>query len=250
MEPFFQPQVAPDGTLIGFEALLRWNHPVRGIVLPNEFVPIAEKTGLVNMLGYSMLRAVFTNCVTWSRPGRRELRVAANVSAIQFDQVDFVEQVIEIVAMSKLNPRLVTLEITETASLKDLLRTAAQLRALRSVGMHFALDDFGNGYASLACLATLPVDTVKLDRSFVTRTIAEKPGMLESVIQMAHRNGLSVVAEGVESRIQSMILRRAGCDVLQGFYYGRPMRSGAVQAFVESWRNPEPVDTDFHFCRD
>lgn len=232
MEAWFQPQVGKDEQLAGFETLLRWNHPLRGLVQPDEFIPIAEKTGLINILGDWIMIQACLSCSKWSRQGAKDVSLAVNVSAIQFDRPHFVERALEIAARARVDASRLTIEITETAFMSDMKRTAAQLEELRRAGMRVALDDFGTGYASLACLATLPIDTVKLDRGFVVQTIAEKPAMLESVIHMAHRNGFQVVAEGVETAAQSAFLRSAGCDQLQGYYYGRPMHFDEAAALL------------------
>ncbi len=240
MEPWFQPQVGQDEELTGFESLLRWNHPVRGLIQPAKFIPVAEKTGLVNSLGNWILNRACVEWGKWHREGAREVSLAVNVSAIQFDHPDFVEQALGIVGSTGMDASFLTIEITETAFLSDMKRTAAQLRELRRAGMRVALDDFGTGYASLACLATLPIDTVKLDREFVVGTITEKPTMLESIIHMAHRNGFQVVAEGVETEAQSVFLRSAGCDRMQGYYYGRPMNCGEVSALFAAAEGARP----------
>ena len=232
MEAWYQPQVGQDEQLAGFEALLRWNHPLRGLIQPAKFIPAAEKTGLINGLGDWIMIQACLSCSQWSRQGAKDFSLAVNVSAIQFDQPHFVEQTLGIAEWAGVDASRLTIEITETAFLSDMKRTAAQLEELRTAGMRVALDDFGTGYASLACLARLPIDTVKLDREFVVQTIAEKPAILESVIDMAHRSGFRVVAEGVETAAQSAFLRSAGCDQLQGYYYGRPMHCEAAAALL------------------
>lgn len=234
MEAWFQPQVGQNEQLAGFEALLRWNHPLRGLIQPAKFIPMAEKTGLVNILGNWIMNQACLSWRKWPSQGARDVRLGVNVSAIQFDRPQFVDQTLEIVASVGMDASLLIVEITETAFMSDMRRTAAQLKELRRAGMRVALDDFGTGYASLACLATLPIDTVKLDREFVVQTIAEKPELLESVIQMAHRSGFNVVAEGVETAEQSAFLRSAGCDQLQGYYYGKPMSCEAASALLET----------------
>jgi EAL domain-containing protein (putative c-di-GMP-specific phosphodiesterase class I) len=232
MEAWFQPQVGQTEQLTGFEALLRWNHPLRGLIQPAKFIAVAEKTGLTNILGNWFMNHACLHWGKWSAQGAKDVSLAVNVSAVQLDQPHFVEQTLESVASARVDASRLTIEITETAFLSDMRRTAVQLGELRRAGMRVALDDFGPGYASLACLAALPIDTVKLEREFVVQTIAEKPAMLESVIQMAHRNGFHVVAEGVETAAQSAFLRSAGCDRLQGYYYGRPMHCDAVAALL------------------
>jgi EAL domain-containing protein (putative c-di-GMP-specific phosphodiesterase class I) len=234
MEAWFQPQVGRSEQITGFEALLRWKHPLRGHIQPGNFIPVAEKTGLINGLGDWIMNEGCLRWKTWSARSANDVSLAVNVSAVQFDQPHFAERTMEIVLSTGVDASRLIIEITETAFLSDKKRTAAQLAELRRAGMRVALDDFGTGYASLACLATLPIDIVKLDREFVAQTFAEKPEMLESVIDMAHRNGFLVVAEGVETAAQSAFLLGAGCGQLQGNYYGRPMNSDDVVALLAS----------------
>jgi EAL domain-containing protein (putative c-di-GMP-specific phosphodiesterase class I) len=171
------------------------------------------------------MRQACRDCRDWEGSGPEELSVAVNVSAVQFEQKNFADQVIEIASAAGLNPSRLTVEVTETAFLTDLAGTAEHLRRLRAAGIHTALDDFGSGYATLTCLATLPIEAVKLDHRFVRHTIEHKPAMLSSVIAMAHQNGLLVVGEGAETHSDASFLRNAGCDRIQGFYYGRPVRA-------------------------
>jgi EAL domain-containing protein (putative c-di-GMP-specific phosphodiesterase class I) len=234
MEAWFQPQVGSDERLTGFEALLRWNHPVLGLIRPGRFIPLAEETGLIRMLGSWITTQACRNCREWARASGEGLSVAINASAVQLEQADFAEHVAAIASSTGVDPTSVMIEITETAFIKNMEKAAEHVRALRATGMHVALDDFGSGYATLTCLASLAIDTVKLDSGFVTRTIADRPAMLESIIKMAHHNGFGVIAEGVETEEQSIRLRNAGCDRLQGYYYGKPMTSAAVPPFIGS----------------
>jgi EAL domain-containing protein (putative c-di-GMP-specific phosphodiesterase class I) len=234
LEAHFQPQVCKDEHLTGFEALVRWNHPRRGLIYPSEFIPALENSSMMNRLGSWILLEACQRCKRWRRNGLRALNVSINVSAIQFNEPDFAGHVLEIVACTGIDPRQLTIEITETAFLKDLAKTAAHLTDLRSAGIRTALDDFGCGYSSLICLAKLPIDMIKLDHGFVAQTIEERPAMLKSIVNMAQCNGFQVLAEGVETAAQSRFLRDAGCDGLQGFYYGRPMSSAEVGPFLEN----------------
>jgi hypothetical protein len=150
MEAWFQPQVGPDERLTGFEALLRWNHPVHGLIRPGQFIPLAEETGLIKMLGSWITTQACRNCKEWSRTGDRGLSVAINASAIQFEQADFAENVAAIVSSTGVDPTRVMIEITETVFIRDLEKAAKQVRTLRAMGMHVALDDFGSGYATFS----------------------------------------------------------------------------------------------------
>jgi EAL domain-containing protein (putative c-di-GMP-specific phosphodiesterase class I) len=232
MEAWFQPQVGTDERVTGFEALLRWNHPLHGLTPPGRFIPLAEATGLIRILGSWITAQACRSCSEWTRVGDKSLGVAINASAIQLEQADFAEHIAAIVSSAGIDPARVMIEITETAFIKNMEGATEHVRALRAMGMHLALDDFGSGYATFTCLASLPIDTVKLDAAFVTRTIADKPAMLSSIVKMAHENDFCVIAEGVETEEQSIFLRNAGCDRLQGFYYGHPMTSAAVMPFI------------------
>jgi EAL domain-containing protein (putative c-di-GMP-specific phosphodiesterase class I) len=233
MEAWFQPQVGTGEQVTGFEALLRWNHPVHGLIPPARFIPLAEATGLIGILGSWITSEACRCCTGWTRAGDRGLGVAINASAIQLEQADFADHIAAIVSSTGVDPTRVMIEITETAFIKNMEGAAEHVRALSAMGMHVALDDFGSGYATFTCLASLPIDTVKLDSAFVSRTIANKPAMLNSIVRMAHENGFCVIAEGVETEEQSNFLRNAGCDRLQGFYYGHPMPGAAVMPFIE-----------------
>jgi EAL domain-containing protein (putative c-di-GMP-specific phosphodiesterase class I) len=223
MEVWFQPQVGCDERLKGFEALVRWNHPLRGLIRPDEFIPDAERTGLIHTLGNRIMAQACRDCRDWETSGAEDLSVAVNASAVQFEQPDFADQVIATVSAAGLDPSRLIVELTETALLTDLDGTAEHLRRLRAAGVHTALDDFGSGYATLTCLATLPIEAIKLDHRFVRRTIDHKPAMLGSVIAMAHQIGYLVIGEGAETSADVSFLRNAGCDRIQGFYYGRPV---------------------------
>jgi diguanylate cyclase (GGDEF)-like protein len=231
----FQPLVERDAQLIGFEALLRWMHPVHGSIPPSHFIPIAEKSGLIVGIGEWVLREACRNCVTWQN-GSRPLGVAVNISAVQLELSDFVDRVVAILREFDMDPSRLTLELTESVVLKEGAMGRQHLASLRQAGIRIALDDFGTGYSSLSYLVTLPADTIKLDRSFVSREFANAPAVIESVIEMAHRVGLRVVGEGVETRGQSERLLDMNCDELQGFYFSPPMPAGAVGEYIESSR--------------
>jgi diguanylate cyclase (GGDEF)-like protein len=232
MEVHFQPQIGSDCQVKGFEALLRWNHPVRGFIPPSEFVPIAERTGQIVDLGEWIMYEACRECETWQTAGRARIPVAVNVSAIQLEQPGFAEEVRRILVDTGLHPSLLTLEITETAILKSLKNAGDHLTTLRKIGVKVALDDFGTGYSSLSYLQTLPADTLKLDRAFVVRESANTPTVLRSVIGMAHSLGLRVVAEGVETAEQRDLLWELGCDELQGFYFSKAIPNYSVPGIL------------------
>ena len=230
----FQPLVEKNAELIGFEALLRWTHPVHGPISPSDFIPLAERSGVIVSIGEWVLREACRNCSIWQRNAQRPLGVAVNVSAVQFDEPDFPERVRSVLGECGLVPSLLTLELTEGVLVRDMARSHRQLSGLRELGVKIALDDFGTGYSSLSYLTMMPADIIKLDRSFLSREFPDASDVIESIIQMAHRLGLQVVGEGVETRAQSDRLSNLNCDQLQGFYFSRPMPPDAVHQFVES----------------
>lgn len=230
----FQPLIESDGKLAGFEALLRWTHPVHGSIPPADFIPLAERSGLIIPIGDWVLREACRACKTWQRAGQRPVGVAVNVSAIQFERSDFPERVAGILGEFSMTASLLTLELTESVLIRDVARTRRQLAGLRASGIRIALDDFGTGYSSLSYLTTLPADTIKLDHSFVNREFSNASAVLESVIEMAHRVGLRVVGEGVETSAQQERLSGMRCDEMQGYYFSRPMPANAVKGYVAS----------------
>ncbi len=217
---FYQPILDADtGTLTGAEALLRWRHPVRGMVPPDSFIPFAEESGLIVEIGLWVLREACEQTRRWRQSGRHLLRVAVNLSARQLQQEDLVERVTEIIAETGVSPRQVQLEITEGAVLRDEDRIIVTLHALRDMGIEIALDDFGTGYSSLTYLKRFPINAVKVDRSFV-RDLERDPSdaaIVSTVVAMAENLRLKVIAEGVESEGQLNFLRERGCDEFQGY---------------------------------
>lgn len=226
----FQPLVAmADGMPIACEALLRWDHPDRGELLPGEFLRIAEDDGLIVPIGAWVLEESCRQLAAWRAQGR-DLWVSVNVSARQLAQMDFVAVVERALRESGVPPSAICLEVTETAVLRrpDVARRA--LDALRTLGVRVALDDFGLGYSSLTHLKALPVDVVKVDRSFVADLVrsTEDRAVVEAVLTLARRMGLTVIAEGVETADQDELLREMGCPVVQGYLYGRPVPPAEV----------------------
>jgi diguanylate cyclase (GGDEF)-like protein len=236
---YFQPLVERDAQLTGFEALLRWMHPVHGCMPPSDFIPMAERSGLIIPIGEWVLKEACRNCVKWQQNGPMPLGVAVNVSAVQIEQAGFADRVMEILKEAALEPSRLTLELTESILIQDTENTRRQLASLRRAGVRVALDDFGTGYSSLSYLVTLPADTIKLDRSFVNREFANAPAVIESIIQMAHRVGLRVVGEGVETTAQRDRLLDMNCDEMQGFYFSQPLPCGQVEEYIEAVQERE-----------
>jgi diguanylate cyclase (GGDEF)-like protein/PAS domain S-box-containing protein len=222
----YQPQFGIDHELSGFEALLRWEHPERGLIMPGEFIDMAEEAGLILSIGDWVLHEALRQTCRWQDafPHRALGRVAVNVSALQFRQADFAERVEEALASTAADPRLLTLEMTESILLEDLDDTVAKIRRLKALGVRFAIDDFGTGYSSLAYLKKLPVDEIKIDRSFVRDVIddANDAALVETILTMSHHMRLDVVAEGVETEEARNFLAQSGCRTFQGYYFGRP----------------------------
>ena len=223
---FFQPQFDARWQLHGAEALLRWQHPERGLVAPGEFIGLAEESGLIAEIGDWVLHEALSQLRAWqsTRPDVGLDRVSVNVSAVQFRQADFVHRVERTLGETGAVPSSLTLEMTESILLEDFDETVEKIQALKRLGVRFALDDFGTGYSSLGYLKRLPVDELKIDRSFVSDVIddANDAALVETIMTMARHIGLEVVAEGVETAEVVDYLGERGCAVFQGYYFGRP----------------------------
>ena len=222
---YFQPQL-DHGVVVGAEALVRWNHPQRGILCPGEFIPLAEETGLILQLGDWVLDAVCRQIAVWARnSATSSIKIAANISARQFRQPDFVERVRASLNRSGCNPQSLELELTESMLVDNIDEIIAKMTELKSHGLTFALDDFGTGYASLSYLKRLPLHRLKIDRSFVGDVLTDacSTAIAQAVISLGDAIGLSVVAEGVETEQQRALLDRLGCHAFQGFLFSRPV---------------------------
>jgi EAL domain-containing protein (putative c-di-GMP-specific phosphodiesterase class I) len=217
------------------EALVRWQHPRLGLVLPGEFIPAAEASGIVVDIGNFVLREACRQLRSWHQlwPGYR-LGLSVNLSARELVQPDLVARVSQSLQDAGIRPEFVTLELTESALLVDPIQAAARLTALNQAGIKLALDDFGTEFSSLSHLRRLPVDCLKIDKSFVDTVATEPHGFafIKGVIQLAHTLGLKTVAEGVEHADQVNALRRAGCDSIQGYIMGRPGPAGDIGAMI------------------
>lgn len=223
---YFQPQVDRHGVTQGAEVLLRWPHPARGMVSPVEFIGLAEETGQILALGHWVLETACAQLVAWSeQPGMAHLTLAVNVSARQFRQQDFVDDVVGLLAFTGANPKRLKLELTESLLVKDVEGTIAKMTALQNRGVGFSLDDFGTGYSSLSYLKRLPLDQLKIDQSFVRDLMNDSndAAIARTVIALGHSLGLAVIAEGVETAEQRDFLADQGCDAYQGYLFGRPM---------------------------
>ena len=229
----YQPQFASNGGIVGAEALLRWQHPERGMVSPAEFIPVAEESGLIMPIGQWVLRTACQQLATWQSDTRRaRWQLAVNVSARQFRQRDFVQQVIDVMQETGIRPHLLKLELTESLVLDNVDDTIEKMHQLRTKGVRFSVDDFGTGYSSLAYLSRLPLHQLKIDQSFV-RNLGIHPNddvIVQTIIGMAANLGLEVIAEGVETLEQKEFLERHGCELYQGYLLGRPMPVAQLEA--------------------
>lgn len=229
-EMYYQPQFTIDGSLCGLEALLRLHHPVEGMIPPRRFIPVAEETGLIIPIGNWVLEQVCRQMTDWQRMGLAPVRVALNVSPLQFMRADFSLQVRAVLSAFQIDPGLIELELTETTVMRKLDEIARQMLDLSGIGVHFSVDDFGTGYSSLRHLHQLPIQTLKVDRSFIER-ITEPNGtyaIVQAILSLAHSLHMQVVAEGVDRNDQIEILRGLKCDIIQGFLWGRPLPAAGI----------------------
>jgi len=208
------------GRIVGAEALLRWHNPQRGYISPTSFIPIAEDTGLIVPLGEWVFDRACAQAAAWQRQGFPRIPIAVNVSGVQFQRQDIADVVQRKLAAYRLDPSLLHIEITETAIVSARERAVALLMELRALGVRLALDDFGTGYSSLSYLKSFPIDTLKIDRSFVAEMLTDHTtaSIIEAIISMTRVLGLSVIAEGVEDHAQFAFLKQIGCDAVQGYY--------------------------------
>jgi len=225
---YFQPEVCGEsGNLVGMEALVRWQHPQRGLVYPDNFIAVAEDAGLISHIGENVFYQSCTQARMWEQRGLKDYRMAVNLSVLQLQQPDFLKVIDRIVTETRMNPRYCQFEITESVfmhveAVQDILT------GLQEMGSTIAIDDFGTGFSSLSYLRKLPIQMVKVDRSFVRNILTSKNDwvIIKAIVDLAHQLGLQVVAEGVETQEQEQSLRDLGCDFMQGYLYSRPLASG------------------------
>ncbi len=232
----YQPQAAQDGRVVGLEALVRWQHPQRGLVGPLEFITVAEETGQIDALGRWVLRQACRQLATWRRrgDGAGELELAVNVSASQFHRPDFVEQVVSALQDSGAPPGQLKLELTESLLLGDVEATIATMRRLKAIGVGFALDDFGTGYSSLAYLHRLPLDQLKIDRAFIRDAFENGHGaaIVRTIVALGKALRMTVLAEGVETAAQLSFILAEGCQAYQGYLLAKPMAVADLDEFM------------------
>nr|MDQ3805531.1 EAL domain-containing protein [Acidobacteriota bacterium] len=243
----YQPIVALDDfRLCGFEALVRWQHPERGLISPMDFIPVAEDTGQIIAIGEWMLFESCRQMRRWQKlfPSEAPLFISVNLSGKQFAQPNLTETVAAALERTKLSPRSLKLEITESVVMENIETATEMLRQLRELGVQLAIDDFGTGYSSLSYLHRFPIDTLKIDRSFVTRMVdnSENIEIVRTIVMLAQILGMDVVAEGVETKEQLALLRKLGCENGQGYYFSRPSTAiDAEKIIADTCARPQPV---------
>jgi len=234
----YQPQFHADRSVAGVEALLRWQHPTLGLLPPDRFIPIAEECGLILPIGTWVLREACRQMEAWRQAGHAGLRIAVNVSVIQLENRDWLDTVAQVLRETGLPPALLELELTENLLMNDLPRSAARLGQLRGLGVHLAIDDFGTGYSSLGCLQQLPVDTLKIDRTFVHEidrggvTSTSCP-IVRTIVELGRSLGLRLIAEGVETERQAEFLLSLGCGVMQGHLFSPAVPAARCEQLLQ-----------------
>ena len=232
---YYQPLVDKGDTLIGMEALLRWYHPDLGVIGPSQFIPLAEETGIIVPIGKWALYSACQQAKKWYDMGYTEFYVAVNLSTRQFKEPDLVEMVEQALETTGLPPQCLKLEVTESGIMEDPQQAVAKMQLLREKGINFSIDDFGVGYSSLSYLKRFPIDTLKIDQSFVSDATASKDDqeIIKTIIVMAQNLNMSTVAEGVETKEQLDFLAHQGCNIMQGYYFGRPMPAKKFEKILQ-----------------
>ncbi|MGB4923634.1 MAG: EAL domain-containing protein [Candidatus Nitrotoga sp.] len=233
---YYQIQVNNERRAIGAEALLRWIHPERGLILPEQFIPLAEKTGLIVPIGLWVLQTACAQIRDWSgNPATSNLQLALNASALELRQPDFVEHVRQAISTTGINPALLKIELTESQLIDNISDTVAKMNALKALGIRFSMDDFGTAYSSIAYLKQLPLDQLKIDQTFI-RDLGDNSSnaaLVQAIVLMGRTFGLDVIAEGVEIEAQLEFLNLHGCHAYQGYLFSRPLPLEEFEEFIE-----------------
>ena len=233
---FYQPQVSlQDGHITGVEALVRWQHPERGLIEPAEFLPVAQETGLITQIDEYVQKQAFTDLSSWRNSGFRDVCVSVNLSSTQLEQEGFVDRFVGAMKSAGLMPEAVKLEITENTLMQDMEVIIPKLKELRRLGVRIAIDDFGTGYSSLSYLQQFPIQTLKIDRSFVCDIRADQSdaSIINAIVAMARGLKLDLIAEGVENRTQLRYLHSQGCSEGQGYIFSKPVPADEIQILLK-----------------
>ena len=249
---YYQPKIDTNtGAVIGMETLLRWNHPVQGFISPAKFIPVAEETGLIVPLGEWVLRTACEQLSEWQKNGLPPLKLAVNLSVAQFRQKNLIKNIKYILNDSKLDPQLLELELTESMLMENVEASIVQLEELKSIGISLSIDDFGTGYSSLSYLKRFPIETLKIDQSFIREVTVNSndAAIVNATIALGHKLGLTIVAEGVETLEQVHFLQAENCDQLQGYYFSKPLPADEFIEFVTSANSNYTLpNEDFGSC--
>ena len=240
LEIYYQPKIDTKGDFIsGAEALIRWNHPTKGLLFPDSFIEVAESTGIILDMGNWIISQTIFQIKEWNKLGLNKLKIAINLSPRQFQDKDLVFLISSLIQKYQINPTQLELEVTETMSMTNIESTLRILHELKELGVSIAIDDFGTGYSSLSYLKKFPVNILKIDKSFVMDMSQnnEDKIIVETIISMAHTLGFKTVAEGVETKEHVKLLKEMGCDQLQGYHYSRPIPKDAFTKFLENYNH-------------
>ncbi len=234
-ELFYQPKISfRTGEIMGVEALIRWHHPTKGFVPPNEFIPLAEQTGLITRIDEWGLRTACRQSRIWQEAGLPPVKISVNMSQAQFYRTDVVTTVTNVLEETGIDPSLLEIEVTETMAMQDIQRTISVLGRIRSMGVSISMDDFGSGYSSLSSLKTIPLDILKIDRSLVCdideNDVSKR--ITSAIVELAKAMKLVILAEGVETPEQCRYLTGIGCDLAQGYYYSKPRPAEEITALM------------------
>jgi len=234
-ELYYQPKISfKTGEIIGVESLIRWHHPTKGFIPPSDFIPLAEQTGIITKIDEWGLRTACKQCKQWLDEGLPPVKISVNMSQAQFYCTDVIGTVTDVLAETGLDPKQLEIEVTETMAMQDIERTINVLGYIRSMGVSISMDDFGSGYSSLSSLKTLPLDTLKIDRSLVCdldeNNVSKQ--ITGAIVDLGKAMKLIILAEGVETIEQSLFLTEIGCDLAQGFYFSKPCPASQIRTLL------------------
>jgi EAL domain-containing protein (putative c-di-GMP-specific phosphodiesterase class I) len=236
----FQPKVSVrENAVTGFEALIRWLHPERGTISPLKFIPLAEDIGLISPIGEWVLLQAAEQLKEFDRLGRSDLTISVNLSVVQLKDPGFIDRIKRVFSTTGIDPARIEFELTESRLMEDINAFEPLLFEIKALGSHLAIDDFGTGYSSLSYLKKLPIETLKIDKSFVDDVLTDRDdaAIVLGTVLMAKQMELNIVAEGVETQEQAEFLIEAGCDCMQGYFFGKPLYQEDLAAFLANFRD-------------